>query len=180
MRSGIFLIALLLAGCAAAPAPPSAPPLFEDASFAPPSERIDAADVFASNESMKRFVRERIAEDIQSKGRQRALFDALYSANQLKLEYDSGITRNAAQAFADRSGNCLSLVIMTAALAKEMRLNVKFQQVTADEARSRAGDTYVASAHLNVTLARDRRDPRARADDRQLMTIDLLAPKENA
>jgi len=180
MRLATFLLAAFLAGCAAAPAPPAARPLFDDASFAPPSQRIDAADVFAPSEAMKRFVHERIAEDIQSKGRQRALFDALYSANQLRLEYDSGITRNAAQAFAERSGNCLSLVIMTAALAKEMGLDVKIQQVSADEAWSRAGDTYFASAHVNVTLARDRRDPRVRADERQLMTIDFIAPKENA
>src|SRR5881394_1535727 len=167
MRSVTFLLAVLLAGCASAPAPPSAPPLFEDAAFAPPSERIDAADVFALSEPMRRFVRERIVGDVQSKGYQRALFEALYSSDLLKLEYDSGITRNAAQAFADRSGNCLSLVIMTATLAKELGLNVKFQQVSAEEAWSRAGDTYFASAHVNVTLAREHRDPRVRADQLQ-------------
>ena len=62
-----------------------------------------------------------------------ALFDALYQPDQLKLEYDAAMTRNAAQAFAVRSGNCLSLVIMTAAFAKEMGLDVRYQNVFGED-----------------------------------------------
>ncbi len=170
---------LLAAGCAAI-APPSAEHLFDDAAFAPPSERIDARDVFAASEAMRRYLREEIAADLRAKGRQQGLFDALYSANQLKLEYDSAVTRNAAKAFAERSGNCLSLVIMTAALAKELGLEVRYHRMSAEDAWSRSGDTYFASMHVNVTLARDRHDPRVRSDERQLLTIDFLPPKENA
>jgi len=180
MKTWLLLVAAFLSACAATAPQPTATTLFDDGAFAPSSERIDATDVFAPSEAMKRFVSEEIAGQVSVKGRQRALFDALYSANQLKLEYDAGVTRNAAQAFADRSGNCLSLVVMTAALAKEMGLEVRFQQVSADEAWSRHGETYFASAHVNLTLARDRRDPRVRADERQLLTIDFIPPKENA
>jgi tetratricopeptide (TPR) repeat protein len=180
MKPWSFLAAAILAaGCAAtSPPAPNLDPLFNDAEFKPGSERIDPGDVFATSEAMRRFLRDHAA-DVRSKGPQKALFDALYSANQLQLEYDSGMTRNAAQAFADRAGNCLSLVIMTATLAKELGLHVKFQQVSTDESWSRAGDTYFASAHVNVTLARERRDPRVKSDQVQLMTIDFIPPKEN-
>ena len=50
------------------------------------------------------------------------------------------MTRNAAEAFDARSGNCLSLVIMTAAFAKELGLPVRYQNVFVDEAWSRSGD----------------------------------------
>jgi tetratricopeptide (TPR) repeat protein len=174
------LVLALAAGCAAVPPPPSTEQLFNDTAFAAPSERIDAADIFAVSGEMRRYVREQIAGDMRAKGRPQGLFDALYTSGQLKLEYDATATRNAAQAFTDRAGNCLSLVIMTAALAKEIGLQVRYQQVSGEDAWSRSGDTYFASAHVNVTLARDRRDPRVRSDERQLLTIDFIPPKENA
>ena len=174
------LLVALAAGCAALPSPPSGEALFDDAAFAPPTERIDPADIFAMSDAMRHYVREQIAAELREKGRQQGLFDALYSSRQLKLEYDSAITRNAAQAFEDRAGNCLSLVIMTAALAKDIGLQVRYQQLSVEETWSRSGDTYFASAHVNVTLARERRDPRVRADERQLLTIDFVPPKENA
>src|SRR5262245_36805158 len=127
------LIALLLAGgCATAPAPPATDSIFNDAAFARPSGRIDAADVFAVNDAMRRYVHEDIASQLVAKGKAKGLFDALYSSNQLKLEYDSALTRNAAEAFESRSGNCLSLIIMTAALAKELGLEVRFQQMSTE------------------------------------------------
>ena len=58
-----------------------------------------------------------------------ALLEALYTQGELRLEYDARRTRTAAEAFDARMGNCLSLVIMTAAFATEMQLQVRFQDV---------------------------------------------------
>ena len=49
--------------------------------------------------------------------RRRQLIDALYRGD-LRLEYDAATTRTAAEAFDARSGNCLALVLMTSAFAK--------------------------------------------------------------
>jgi Flp pilus assembly protein TadD len=175
-----LLVALALAGCATTAAPPAAErSLFHDAAFAPPSERIDARDVFAVSEAMRRYLREEIADQIARKGPQQGLFDALYSRGRLQLQYDAALTRNAAQAFAERAGNCLSLVIMTAALAKELGLEVFYQRVSADDAWSRSGETYFASTHVNITLARGHKDPRVRSDERRRLTIDFIPPKPN-
>ncbi len=126
-------ISLLLSNCATIDNHARAAPLFNDQLFAPPTVRIHRDDVFAVNDEMRIYLRDHMNEERREKGRQQALFNALYSKNQLKLEYDSVMTRNAAEAFAARSGNCLSLGIMTAAFAKEMGLSVRFQRVFADE-----------------------------------------------
>jgi transglutaminase-like putative cysteine protease len=49
------------------------------------------------------------------------------------LEYDAEETLNASEAFDRKSGNCLSLVLMTAAMARELGLDVRFQNVRMDD-----------------------------------------------
>ena len=102
--------------------------LFNDHLFRAPSERIAAGDVFAVSDAMKRFVRTEIGGPLHGGGIQQRFAEALYTKGELRLEYESVRTRNAAEAFEARTGNCLSLVIMTAALAKEIGLPVRYQQ----------------------------------------------------
>src|SRR5262249_17386985 len=108
-------------------------------------------------------------------GRQQALTEALYHHQQLKLEYDSAMTRNAAQAFDAREGNCLSLVIMTAAFAKELGLQVVYQSAFLEETWSRSGDLVLRSGRANITLGPRNVDYRYSVDNRSV-TIDFLSP----
>jgi len=167
--------ALLLAGCASAPAPQRADTLFSDHLFKASSQRISADDVFALDAEMKRYLGGEIAAVVRSKGSQRGLFDALHDRERLELEYDTTLTRNASEAFAARAGNCLSLVIMTAAFAKEMGIPVHYQNVFADETWSRSGNFYLSIGHVNLTLGR-----RSTAVDRNEtdLTIDFLPPRD--
>lgn len=173
----VLPVALLAAGCAHAPVPPPTDEFLADRLFAPPSERISRSDVFALSPEMKRYLATDIAAETHEKGLQQGLFDALYSRNQLQLEYETTITRNAAQAFADRVGNCLSLVIMTGAFAKEMGLRVTFQQTYVDEAWGRVDNLYLSIGHVNITLGVDRSDSAALRDLNR-MTIDFLPPAD--
>src|SRR5262252_6839318 len=148
MRIGsAIMLCLLLVACAA---PPVQRPdfLLQDESFAAPAERINAEDVFALSEEMQEFARREIAGQSRENGRYRALFDALYRKRQLKLDYDSAVTRNAAEAFAARSGNCLSLVVMTAAFAKELGIQVQYQSAIQDAPWSRSGSLYLRNGHV--------------------------------
>src|SRR5438045_2730471 len=120
-------LAFFLAACATAPAPQQPDQLFANALFKPASVPVNAADVFAISPEMRTYLDHDIARLVRSGGRQQALVHALYDRGELKLDYDAATTRNASEAFAARSGNCLSLVIMTAALAKEMGLTVRYQ-----------------------------------------------------
>ena len=179
MRSRTLLLLLCMTLAACASAPPAQPPLhlFQDDLFAAPSQRISADDVFAVTDAMKRYLHTEIAGELRVKGRRQGLIDALYSKGQLKLDYDSAMTRNAAQAFDARAGNCLSLVIMTAALAKELGLDVRYQSAVIDEIWSRSGNLYLLHGHVNVTL-RTRNDFSVRYDANELLTIDFLPPQD--
>ncbi|MBC8022320.1 MAG: tetratricopeptide repeat protein [Burkholderiales bacterium] len=169
-------VALLVSGCVnLAPSDEASPPvLLHDSLFSPPAQPVRAADVFALSTEMRNYLRRDIAELLDARGREKGLYDALYSSNQLKLEYDAEKTRNAAEAFAARSGNCLSLAIMTAAFAKELGLTVRFQRTFSDESWSRAGDFYFASGHVNVTIGRKNGDPRVLFTQRNMLRIDFI------
>ena len=171
-----LLFAALLGACATTP-PARHEDLFHDELFGKPAERVGPQEIFALSDPMRRFVKEEIAEQLRSSGPRRALVDAIYKDAQLKLEYDSAVTRNASQAFAARSGNCLSLVIMTAAFAKELGLRVRYQSAYLEETWNRQGNLLVRSGHVNIAL-----EPRIGDANRHLgassATIDFLPPDE--
>src|SRR5512134_849110 len=94
-RTGAVLsFCLLLAACAA-PQVQRPDFLLHDELFAAPTEPIRVEDVFALSDEMRRYARTEIATRLRANDRNRGLFDALYSKGQLKLEYDSALTRNA-------------------------------------------------------------------------------------
>ena len=169
-----LLCCLLVAACATRAPAPSSDSLFQDQLFAAPSTPISAGDVFAVSDEMRRYLREEIAGELRAKGSQQGLIDALYRSDQLKLEYDAAMTRNAAEAFHARTGNCLSLVLMTAAFAKEIGLQVRYQSVFADETWSRTGDLYYLIGHVNLSLGKKPDDGGALNFDRDQVTIDFL------
>jgi Flp pilus assembly protein TadD len=173
-----LMLLALLTGCAATP-PPAPLHLFSDAQFAPPAAAPDPAEVFALSPDMIDYLDRHIARESKTKGVRRALFDALYSKGQLKLEYDAALTRNAAETFAARSGNCLSLVIMTAALARQLGLTAEFQQVLTEQSWSRVGDLYFASGHVNLTLGKAAGEAQG-YDSQGRMTVDFMPEKEAA
>jgi tetratricopeptide (TPR) repeat protein len=175
-----LLISLLLAGCASAPPPPAASQVFNDAAFRPPSGRIGTDDLFTLSPAMRAYVSTpAFRAEMRAKGPERGLFDALYRKGELQIEYNSAITRNAAEAFAAGSGNCLSLVIMTAAFAKELGLTPHFQTVVVDATWSREGALYLANTHVNLRLG-PRLDWGEAGDPARQLTIDFLPPKDLA
>jgi tetratricopeptide (TPR) repeat protein len=168
---------LMVAGCATRPSQDIAAALFLDPAFAPPSQRIDADEVFALSLEMKRYVDGPLADQVRAKGGQKGLIDALYTNGGLKLAYDSVRTGNAEQTFAARSGNCLSLVIMTAAFAKAIGVSVQYQSVAVEETWSRNGGIYFSLGHVNLTLGRGMTSIRyGQVETSRLTTIDFLPP----
>jgi tetratricopeptide (TPR) repeat protein len=168
-----LLLAVLLGACAAAPVAPSAAHLLHDGLFQPPGEPIeDAAAIFAVSEEMRHHLTFELARHFRTRSRAKGLSEALYSRNMLAIEYDGTLTRNAADTFRQRSGNCLSLAIMTAALARELDLEVTYHSVIGEEQWSRSGGVYFASGHVNLTLGRRYIDPKRGLGE--MLTIDFV------
>jgi tetratricopeptide (TPR) repeat protein len=174
----VALISVLVAACASVPMPSRVGALFNDRLFAPPSVRISADDVFKLSPEMERFLNVEIASDLWTKGAREGLVGAIYREGQLKIEYDSAMTRNAAQAFAARSGNCLSLVIMTAAFAKALQLPVTFQSIPAEETVSRTEGMLFYIGHVNLTLGSGRAFVGLRSTTPDLLTVDFLPAQQ--
>jgi tetratricopeptide (TPR) repeat protein len=173
------LAVLALAACATPPGPHATVPveLFDDTLFGPPTEPVGADRIFALSADMRRYVQTDMAPLVRRHGAQGALVEALYGNGQLKLEYESAVTRSAAEAFEARSGNCLSLVIMTAAFARELGLQVRYQSAYLEETWSRRGSLLLKSGHVNISLGQRIGDHTASAIQYST-TIDFLPPDE--
>jgi Tfp pilus assembly protein PilF len=183
LRHALLLCCALLGACAGTPPPATpmatpAPSFLRDDAFAAPAVRIDAADVFAPSEDMLAFLRGPGAKDLRDPDPRGALIDLLYRRQRLALEYDASVTRNAAEAFEARAGNCLSLVIMTASFAKAIGVPVRYQRVLVDENWTRSGDLYFASGHVNLTLDTNPLPSRAIRAYEPPLVVDFLPAAE--
>lgn len=178
----LMLAALLLTGCASQKLAVQPPPdLLHDQLFKPPTEQVDTSRLFALSPDMREYLDREFRTTNSLKSVQRRLFDALYAKGQLRLEYDSAQTRPAADTFAAKSGNCMSLVIMTAAFAKEMGMPLIYQNVMAGETWSRAGGVYFSSSHVNISVGRRQLDMTVTSpgvDSSSFLTIDFLPPED--
>jgi Flp pilus assembly protein TadD len=177
MRTWILSLLVLLSGCAhVGQAPVSTgriAALLDDAAFPPPAARVDATDLFALSPEMRHHLNSipfRVL--LREKGPASGLLRALYDRRELALDYDSGYTGTAAETYAARKGNCLSLVIMTAAFARELGMSVRFQEVQIGEAWSRDRALYLASSHVNLVLAAG--GPRGDYDTSAMLTVDFV------
>ena len=152
VRFAAMALAITLTGCALAPTthPGDAESLFQDAQFRRPAEPVDSKSVFAFDDTMRRFLAREIAPQVHHKDPRQALLDAL--SGRLRIDYDPEMTRTASQAFAARKGNCLSLVIMAAAFAKQLGLRVTYQEVYGFDTWSRDAGIAFLSQHVNLVL----------------------------
>ena len=175
---------VLASGCVTAPAAPSMPAaadLFSDALFQIAAQPVRADQLFSLSAPMKAHLDSpAFRTQLKVAGPQRGLFDALYKKGDLKLQYDAEVTRDAAGTFAAGKGNCLSLIIMTAAFARALGLEVVFQAVEVDNQWSRNGDLYVASTHVNLSLPIRGDVTGSHVRGRNSLLIDFVPPEDAA
>lgn len=179
-RSFLLLLLALQTGCVGIrPAPPAAQsPLLADTAFAPPSQPIGSAGLFTLSPAMRAYLHSSAFKThLRDDGMERGLVKALYSHSDLQLEYDASRTGTAAETYAARSGNCLALVIMTAAFARELGMTVRYQSVDVEQSWTRNAGLYVGSGHVNVVLGH-RAQTFYDSSAGQELVVDFLAPKD--
>ncbi len=169
--------AVLLSGCATAPSAArseSTPAAFDDTTFAQDRFEPSIAAVLEATPQMREFVTEKLPRQVRRYGAVKALVMALNEPSQLGLKYDASLTRTAAQTFESRTGNCLSMALVTASLADLMGLEVDIQRVLVPEIPVEAGDVgqYLQMvSHVNLRLSE-----RTASRLRQWTTVDFLLP----
>ncbi|QYK05947.1 tetratricopeptide repeat protein [Shewanella zhangzhouensis] len=68
------------------------------------------------------------------------------------FSYQDNNTRIAADTYYDRAGNCMSLVVLAAAMADALGVAVDFQDVLVQPVWDRQGDFYLVNGHVNLRL----------------------------
>ena len=174
----LVLVATTLVGCSTAPLslPPSAA-LLHDQLYTAPPPGVSPAPIFALSEAMQRYVETQLVGVRSDSERRARLLRALREQGHLNLDYDDGYTRNAAEAFDKRAGNCLSLVVMTAAFAKHLGLPVRYQKVHVRESFSRTDSLTFASGHVNVVLTSLPPETRRLYGEAEELTVDFVPPE---
>lgn len=154
MRAWIALLGCIcMLGCSAVePRVLPGPEVFDDALFAPLPALPEADAALALTPVMQRYLAEAVTPHARRQGPRQALLAALATRGELLLEYDAVRTRSAGEAFDARRGNCLSLVLMTAALARELGLAVRFQEVLSTPVVERDGEFTFVIGHINLAL----------------------------
>lgn len=106
-------------------------------------------DILALDQRMLAFLNKHVDRDHGQMMRLHELLYAIVTDDSFGLKYD-GTTRTAQDTFAARQGNCLSFTNLFVALAREVDIEVVFQEIEIPPDWSREGDTYNLSRHVNV------------------------------
>lgn len=172
---GLFVA--LFAGCAQVPQASGRDvrALLHDEWFAPSKEDTSPDRVFALSDAMRAYADNELRALIAHRDPRRVLIEALHNRGQLRLAYDAERTGNAAETFDSRSGNCLSLVLMTGAFARHLGLPVTFRAVQLDPQYTRAGGLTLENGHVNIMMGHMGERPIWGAHD---LVVDFLPTRE--
>jgi tetratricopeptide (TPR) repeat protein len=172
---------LILSACASVTVLKPQAELFNDPLFANKITLPGPDDIFKTDASMKAFIAKEIEPEIKYVGAQLALHNALGDNARLKIEYNASFTPTAVEAFHSRSGNCLSLIILAAAFAKELGLPIHYQNVISkNEDWTRSNGLYINSGHVNLLVGKGRTDNITGGELHRKVLIDFLPPDEAA
>lgn len=108
------------------------------------------------------------------------LVTAIFDRSDFNLIYDNGANTTASETFANRAANCLSLSIMTYAMAKEAGLGVKFREIDIPEYWTRKNGFSLINGHINLRLRElQEHDSSILFDDRTMvLDFDPFSPKK--
>ena len=148
---------LLLLGCTQASVRPQTTPVTVEELLSgtalgqrQPSQGLVGEDqILAVSPDMVRFLDSYVDRNANSFVKLHQLLYAIINEGSFGLEYDDR-TRTAAQTFAERRGNCLSFSNMFVAMARDVGLNVGYQEVDIPPDWSFDNDVYVLNRHVNV------------------------------
>jgi len=150
-----LLLFLLLASCKTATVTSINPePLFHDDLFPDYQQLLveSEQEVFAIGKDVTNFVDKKLKNIDKPEEQIEAFAEAIFHHSDLNLLYQNDANTVASATFKNRAANCLSLTIMTYAMADYAGFGVRFQQVDTPELWVRREGSSVLNRHVNLRL----------------------------
>ncbi len=156
MRPALACLVALVAACASAPGRGGGPrvsvdELLSGGPLAPLPGPVADEQVLALTPEMRAFLAEHVASGADRVTRLRQLGSAVIHGEGFHLAYDE-TTRTAAATFEARRGNCLSFSSLFVALARELGIDARFQEVDTPPDWSYRAETFVLNRHVDVLV----------------------------
>ena len=145
---------LLLAGCAATSSSQvnvNTDHLFINSSFSKPADFNNITDIYFLTEQQKAMLDSTIKPSL-SRSFTQQIVDNLLQKDYQAFDYDNSFTRTASQTLESKQGNCLSMVILSVAMAKHFDLKFKIYDVKTAPIWNRNGGLFLVNGHVNVQL----------------------------
>lgn len=160
-RSFAFVLAAtMLAGCAST-APPSAASLpWLDAEFGydPALVTVAPKDLFKLDGELEAIVADPQWRGAPTGQRLKRLVAMVFGPDRKSFAYRAGHSTVAAQTWRERSGDCLSLTVLTYSIARTLNMKPVMQEVQTPPVFDRAGEFDMVNQHVNLLVPHVRTD----------------------
>ena len=117
-----------------------------------PASLPNEDDILWVSPEMKAFVSDKKYDRKGRETRMNTLLQDIVSSEGLHFKYDANITLTASEAFVQKRGNCLTFAYLYTALARELRLDARFNRVDVPPKYSSHGKLVVETKHINVLI----------------------------
>jgi len=179
--TGIPLAAYLLASCASAPTTTDTLPWL-DAQFHYDAALVKVAqpDLFKLDADLERKLSEPAMRDVPVGLKLKRVIDTIFDKDRKGFAYRAGHSTVASETWRNRTGDCLSLTVLTYSVARTLGMTPVMQEVQTPAVYGRAGDFDVVNQHVNVMFPRIRGDLMAESETHEVVIDfepDFAAPR---
>ncbi|MBT1450479.1 tetratricopeptide repeat protein [Glaciecola sp. XM2] len=138
------------------------------------------SQIFALNAAAETFVTKQLMPIDDQSERMQALVQYIFDRTDFNLLYKTHANTVASETFENRAANCLSLTIMTYALASSAELSVNFQEVVIPEYWTRQDGYSVLNGHINLKFYQKNKLGKFTVASPSIeVDFDPLSPKEH-
>jgi len=116
------------------------------------TQPIDAQDLLVVTDEMHDFAVRATARAKNEEEKIRTLVEALHSDDGLALRYDALATLTAQEAFKQRRANCITHTLLFIAMARDLHIDARFNQVDVPPIWDLRGDSLVLYRHINARI----------------------------
>ena len=163
MLRSLFLAACCasLVGCATAPGSAASAPPWRDAAFAyqPGLVNVTREQLFALDDELLAQVLRTAPADLSPAQKLNHLLTVVFGADKRRFAYAAGHSTVAGETWRRQRGDCLSLTVLTYAVARSMDMEVQMQEVDTPTLFDRRDGFDFVNQHVNVLFRRAQWSP---------------------